>query len=85
MRIFGRPAKNKIILLDTPEVDISSTGIRERVLRRGLSIKGSGAGEGCRKEYILEGASTGLNGSRRVVIMLDITEMKNFLKSIFAS
>ena len=33
------PAKNKIILLDTPEVDISSTGIRERV-RRGLSIKG---------------------------------------------
>ena len=36
---FGEPAKNKIILLDTPEVDISSTGIRERV-RRGLSIKG---------------------------------------------
>ena len=35
---FGEPAKNKIILLDTPEVDISSTGIRERV-RRGLSIK----------------------------------------------
>ena len=32
-------SKNKIILLDTPEVDISSTGIRERV-RRGLSIKG---------------------------------------------
>lgn len=39
LRIFGEPAKNKIILLDTPEVDISSTGIRERV-RRGLSIKG---------------------------------------------
>lgn len=36
---FWRAAKNKIILLDTPEVDISSTGIRERV-RRGLSIKG---------------------------------------------
>ena len=36
---FGEPAKNKIILLATPEVDISSTGIRERV-RQGLSIKG---------------------------------------------
>ena len=37
---LAMPAKEiKIILLDTPEVDISSTGIRERV-RRGLSIKG---------------------------------------------
>lgn len=36
---FGEPAKNKILLLATPEVDISSTGIRERV-RQGIGIKG---------------------------------------------
>lgn len=36
---FGELAKNKILLLDTPEVDISSTNIRERV-RQGISIKG---------------------------------------------
>lgn len=36
---FGEGAKNKIILMETPEVDISGTDIRERV-KKGQSIKG---------------------------------------------
>ncbi len=48
---FGDFAKNKIVLLNTPEVDISSTDIRRRV-RLGMSIEGLVPAQV--EEYILQ-------------------------------